>query len=183
MVVAPLGGRLVVMDSRLLHEVLPAQADRLAVTVWFSRSPPLSQSPPAPVSAAAEDAAAAAAAARAEDEVAAAALLEAAAISSKAPEQQGQQGRHQQTAQQVPLPVPCLQPQAASSALEMGAISAPGRIFVSVPAYRDSEARWTLADLFAKAATPERVCSVGRVRWGGMLGGELGRSLLPLDAQ
>ena len=39
-VVPPIGGRLVAMDSRLLHEVLPAQAERYAVTVWFSKAPP-----------------------------------------------------------------------------------------------------------------------------------------------
>ena len=41
--------------------------------------------------------------------------------------------------------------------LDGAPIAAPGAIFVSVPAYRDSEAQWTLADLFAKAAHPERV--------------------------
>ena len=37
-----------------------------------------------------------------------------------------------------------------------------GRIFVMMPAYRDSEAQWTIRDAFAKAADPERI-SVGIV--------------------
>eukprot|EP00877_Chromochloris_zofingiensis_P015121 jgi/Chrzof1/9863/Cz04g18220.t1 len=36
--IAPLGGRLVVFDSRLDHEVLPAFASRYAITAWFYRS-------------------------------------------------------------------------------------------------------------------------------------------------
>ncbi|MEO5364569.1 MAG: UDP-N-acetylglucosamine-transferase, partial [Magnetococcus sp. DMHC-8] len=37
--------------------------------------------------------------------------------------------------------------------------TAAARIFVSVASYRDSECPWTLADLFAKAAHPDRVCA------------------------
>ena len=39
-VVTPLPGRLVVFRSELVHEVLPSQAERHAVTVWFSRAAP-----------------------------------------------------------------------------------------------------------------------------------------------
>jgi hypothetical protein len=117
-VVPPVGGRLVVMDGRLLHEVLPAQAERYAVTVWFSKAPP------------AEAAAAGTAAGAARP---------------------GQQAAEQQAAAARPPPP------TAAAPLDSTAITAPGRIFVTVPAYRDSEAQWTLADLFAKAAHPEQV--------------------------
>lgn len=36
-------------------------------------------------------------------------------------------------------------------------VTHPERIFVSVAAYRDEEAQWTVADLFRQAAAPERV--------------------------
>jgi hypothetical protein len=62
--------------------------------------------------------------------------------------------RQQQAAAGAPQPlVPAAQQAPAGAA----AVRCPGHIFVSVPAYRDSEAQWTLADLFAKATHPERV--------------------------
>ncbi|GLC55882.1 hypothetical protein PLESTB_001039600 [Pleodorina starrii] len=39
-VVAPLGGRLVVFESHLFHEVMPAYRSRYAVTAWFHSAPP-----------------------------------------------------------------------------------------------------------------------------------------------
>lgn len=42
----------------------------------------------------------------------------------------------------------------------------PGRIFVGIPAYRDSEAAYTIRDLFEKAHEPEKV--VVGVLWQGI---------------
>ncbi|GLI62639.1 hypothetical protein VaNZ11_005305 [Volvox africanus] len=39
-VVAPVGGRLVVFESHLFHEVLPAHRNRYAVTAWFHKPQP-----------------------------------------------------------------------------------------------------------------------------------------------
>jgi hypothetical protein len=52
--IAPLGGRLVVFESRVEHEVLPAHAERWALTAWFHFAPPPS---PAPLAAPAPEAA------------------------------------------------------------------------------------------------------------------------------
>lgn len=135
-VVPPLGGRLVVMDSRLLHEVLPAGAERYALTAWFSRaSPPRQQRRQA--------------------------QEQQQPLSRQLPVQKGQAAgatvqkpcevRHHEQAEwpgRQPAPAP---------ALDAAAVTSPGCIFVSIPAYRDSEAQWTMADLFAKAAHPGRV--------------------------
>ncbi|KAL4859532.1 [Skp1-protein]-hydroxyproline N-acetylglucosaminyltransferase [Chlorella vulgaris] len=188
--IAPVGGRLVVMDSRLLHEVLPAHAERYALTVWFARGDPAAAA--SRVAAMAEAVAgcatapaqaAAAGAVPAEGAVpAAAGAIAALDVQSQdsgsmevtpTPEQgavlrghnaatsqqtqrqrqqdqqQGQQQQEQQQDQQQG------QQQGPQRPLNGAAISAPGCIFVSVAAYRDSETQWTLADLFAKAAHPE----------------------------
>ncbi|CAL8470118.1 g9660 [Coccomyxa elongata] len=39
LVVAPIGNRLVVFESNIPHEVLPTNAPRFALTVWFSKAP------------------------------------------------------------------------------------------------------------------------------------------------
>ena len=131
-VVPPIGGRLVVMDSRLLHEVLPADAERYAIAVWFSKTPPGGAG-----AAGEQEAAAPAPAPRAVGSAAGAAA--------------------ESSAQQAPAAAPAVVAlPAAVQPLDGSCITAPGCIFVSVPAYRDSETQWTLADLFAKAEHPER---------------------------
>jgi hypothetical protein len=192
--IAPVGGRLVVMDSRLLHEVLPAHAERYALTVWFARGDPAAAASRAAAmaeavagSATAPAQAAAAGAVPAEGAVpAAAGAIAALNVQSQdsgsmevtpTPEQgavlrghnaatsqqgqrqqeqeqqQGQQQRQRQQGQQQEQQQE--QQQGQQRPLNGAAISAPGCIYVSVAAYRDSETQWTLADLFAKAAHPE----------------------------
>lgn len=48
LLVAPTGGRLLVFDSRLPHEVLPAHKTRLSITAWFYRSKAEPSLPAAP---------------------------------------------------------------------------------------------------------------------------------------
>jgi len=55
--VAPLGGRLLVFDSSLPHEVLPAHRNRLSITAWFYRASS-GAAPPADATVVAGDAAA-----------------------------------------------------------------------------------------------------------------------------
>ncbi|KAL4430803.1 hypothetical protein ABPG75_006059 [Micractinium tetrahymenae] len=142
-VVPPLGGRLVVMDSRLLHEVLPAQAERYALTVWFSKTPP----PQRQVQQGSE-----LQQAKQEQPPLLDGQPQGQQLQGHEAEQQQRQQRQQwrQRRQQQ-------QKQASALVLDAAPITAPGCVFVSIPAYRDSEAQWTMADLFAKAAHPERV--------------------------
>lgn len=162
-VVPPVGGRLVVMDSRLLHEVLPAEAERFAIAVWFSRAPP------------------AAAGATGEGGDPQPVQLEVAAPAPAPPMIDSAEGAPAGSGAHQPPVCSTARPPAAAGAevaaagaappaaaqpLDGSRITAPGCIFVSVPAYRDSETQWTLADLFAKAAHPERA-SLAALGWQG----------------
>ncbi|KAG2425670.1 hypothetical protein HXX76_013512 [Chlamydomonas incerta] len=175
-VVAPLGGRLLLFESHLWHEVLPAHRHRYAITAWFHRAPP----PPPPAAAA--------------------------ATTVPHPPQSEPQGARAEAAPAAPpsaapaAPMPIPAPTAAAdahadaqegasagagpgpsslaSAAEMeagasggggggggndigGGLRGRGRrlphIFVSIAAYRDPECAWTLQSLFSAAAHPERV--------------------------
>ncbi|KAK9819250.1 hypothetical protein WJX81_000875 [Elliptochloris bilobata] len=102
--VPPVGGRLVIFDSRIEHEVLPARLCRYALTAW-----PTSIEAPGELE-----------------------FCETQRPSSGAPSARNQPPRDAR-------------------------VTHPQRIFVSVAAYRDEEAQWTVAHLLRQAARPERV--------------------------
>lgn len=142
-VVPPLGGRLVVFDSRLVHEVLPAQMERVAIACWFTCSEEAAAGGGGGSAAPADHAAAE----QLSSQVAAARLhpspwtvpVRCAAASSSRSSSRG-----------------------CSRNVPDRSITRPGAIFVSIASFRDPETQWTLADLFAKAAEPD-LLSVGVV--------------------
>jgi hypothetical protein len=127
------GGRLLVFDSRLAHEVLPAHRLRYSITAFFYKAAAATQ---------ADTAARAAAAAAAADRL----LPGPVHTSSSASGGAAAGGAAQQR-----------RPAAASAADMQQQGDALPRIFVSIPAFRDEECQWTLRDLFVKAAHPQRV--------------------------
>lgn len=161
--VDPLGGRVVVFESGMEHEVLPAHARRFAITVWFSEG------------------------GRAEVQSGGGVCSERplngqeagkgeqrSTASSAQPEPPAVQ-RGSVSITKRPLDSPSLQPPSAAQAPDFSCslptppvTSPPGtppsgqRIFVSIACFRDSECRWTVKDLFRTADAPDRV-SVGVV--------------------
>ena len=138
LLVAPLGGRLLVFESHLDHEVLPAHQRRYSVTLWLYRGD------------AAGDASSAGRGSAADSRGVSSGCNAACAVSGA-----GSSGCAGGAAGEAkPRAVLYKQPSLVSGA---EAERARGRIFVAIPAYRDPEAAWTLRDLFLKAAFPERV--------------------------
>eukprot|EP00887_Chlorella_sp_A99_P005631 scaffold1.g5631.t1 len=185
-VVAPLPGRLVVFDSRLVHEVLPTHAERCALTCWFSRvGTGTSAAGPAADAAGAQPTGEGAAGADAAGEGAAggraaaddlASQLRGASLDEVQGERQaagtGQEpggaatleAAHPRGDAATPAqeagsirPTPGLGLLAPEPAPGAGAVTRPRHIFVSIASYRDSETQWTLADMFARAAQPELI--------------------------
>jgi hypothetical protein len=187
LLVAPTGGRLLVFDSCLPHEVLPAHKTRLSITAWFYKSKaepsnpavPAALAPPCPQPAAAASADAGAA----RDSSSTNVDTSTAGTCCAAPATEA----HDCAAGSLPRGV-CVaaatQGNDDSSAAESAARTATGvhrlgiphvadnlnsgispaqtaaalpRIFVSIAAFRDEECQWTLRDLFLKAAHPHRV--------------------------
>lgn len=174
LLVSPMGGRLLVFDSALPHEVLPAHKTRLSITAWFYKQPAAVQRPPTTSCFTPEQMN----------------TLKRQLVLFKR-----FQRKEQMTAEEVassrPLPLPASSqqhsvaavlapaaavaaPQAAvpdaacvaPAATQQAAAAARGpaasagslpRIFVSVAAFRDADCQWTLRDLFVKAAHPGRV--------------------------
>jgi hypothetical protein len=170
-VVAPLGGRLLLFDSRLAHEVLPAQRHRQAAAGgWREEAGSCAGS-------------GAGGASNAWLRVHACRYAITAWFSRQQPGDltptPQPQPQPQPPAQQgftdpsaiasaslCPAPQPHAQPPAASPAVAAAAAAGPEpgpapeprqRIFVSVASFRDPETQWTLHSLFSMAAHPERV--------------------------
>ena len=172
LLVAPTGGRLLVFDSRLPHEVLPAHRTRLSITAWFYRSKDGSSSTPVTA---------------VEDSTNCTAVLGAvagAAVHTAAGHSEPTPPSSPAAAVRAPPGPPATRPHVAvaactaaasaniaalpagsaatgSAAAGSGAAARLGclqpRVFVSIAAFRDEECQWTLRDLFIKAAHPERV--------------------------
>ena len=152
-IITPLGGRLVVFDSLLEHEVLPAFQPRYALTTWFYKA---CAGTVAASAGAAEDpragtlgSTAAGAAASTSDShdgrLAASELREDGATGRVS-----QAGGSSATRSTSGRPLHMHDPQ-------KGILQHEESIFVSIVSYRDPETRWTLWDLYRKAAVPERV--------------------------
>jgi hypothetical protein len=140
-VIAPLGGRLVVFESHLEHEVLPAHRERYSVTAWLYRG----------------DASAGGGAGRSVGEdPGGSGYSEDGGADAAGCGGAAQDGVAWQSAQRPSTAAP--PPPAAVRQEGLGAEEVwRGRIFVSIPAYRDAECAWTLKDLFLKADHPDRV--------------------------
>ena len=183
-VVAPLGGRLLMFDSHLDHEVLPAHHQRLSITAWFYDNNSSSsggggeggggrQGGGGGVAAGAGGGGALGA----ESQQAAIAVEEAAAVEvagttvGRQPEGRGEPevlpgqesatGTEPQAAVKVPsasstIPPPAAVARSASVIPSVLHASRP-RIFVMIASFRDPETQWTLRDVFKQAAAPERV--------------------------
>lgn len=128
LMVAPLAGRLLVFDSRLEHEVLPAYRHRFSVTAFFYRAKPGKAQYPDPTSA---------------DENRAGVGDQSASVLC------GQTS--------LPTALDTQQGPSLSTAVSGLSSSSLPRIFVSIAAFRDEECQWTLRDLFLKAKHPQRV--------------------------
>lgn len=128
--ISPVGGRLVVFESHVDHEVLPAKSPRWAIAVWFHCPPqPLPLPPAAPPRSVPT---AGAGAAPAAEQLPA---PRAGPTGTVASDHTGPKVLSTGSSQAV----------------------AAEHIFVSIAAYRDPETRWTIKDLFAKASQPHRV--------------------------
>ncbi|KAG2482984.1 hypothetical protein HYH03_018110 [Edaphochlamys debaryana] len=167
-VVAPVGGRLVLFQSHLFHEVLPSHRHRYAITAWFHLRPPHSgPPPPAPRPAAPLPLPTPA--------------PRAPTVPPVAPPAASAPPQHDD----APLPFASVSrpdsdtPSFAARFSASGRMSASGRasssgrawmprssgryaggrgmIFVSIAAYRDPEAQWTLHSLFSQAHEPDRI--------------------------
>eukprot|EP00879_Flechtneria_rotunda_P018527 GHRR01019440.1.p1 GENE.GHRR01019440.1~~GHRR01019440.1.p1 ORF type:complete len:449 (+),score=168.94 GHRR01019440.1:347-1693(+) len=156
LVVSPIAGRLLVFDSRLNHEVLPAQKHRYAITAFFYRqSHKLAEPPPAAA------AVAAIVTSQVDNSTAAHPLQQLPALAQGTVQQQPANLAAQA------MPVPTLA--AAADTTPTGGVTEQKlyrcnpssnclpRIFVSIAAFRDPECQWTLRDLFVNATHPERV--------------------------
>lgn len=160
LLVAPLAGRLLVFNSRLPHEVLPAQRHRYSITAFFYRG---KQEEPAAETAAGAEAAAAAplvTAGIATDTVlqAHAAAPEAAPRQAAGPEAAACQSVAEVMVGAASAADHCSACDAGERSQTCSASAGPlPRIFVSIAAFRDEECQWTLRDLFIKAAQPQRV--------------------------
>lgn len=158
--VPPLGGHVVLFESGMEHEVLPAHAKRFAVTAWFSEGGKQDASDlsggrsgqAAPVESSYSNG-----------------KTEPAVLSSTA---DSLNGLGQGSREPAGEPVPETSSQSSTSSNPSApkapfdgpshSLSPTERIFVSIACYRDSECRWTVKDLFRKAYLPDRI-SVGIV--------------------
>lgn len=174
LLVSPMGGRLLVFDSTLPHEVLPAHNTRLSITAWFYKQPAAAQRRPTTSCFTTEQmntlkfqivlfkrlrkkeqvTADEVASIRppplpaaSQQHSAAAVLPPAAAVAADQAAVPDAAGVAAATAQQAA---------GAARGPAPSAGSLP-RIFVSVAAFRDADCQWTLRDLFVKAAHPGRV--------------------------
>eukprot|EP00798_Chlamydomonas_sp_ICE-L_P021623 gene21623-28626_t len=163
-VLSPLGGRLVVFESRIEHEVLPTYKSRYAFTAWFHRRPPTAEpaplTPPCvraqPESVPAKTSAAVTSPTAdpallpppVDEEASACVLPVVPSLSMMPPQHDATSARH--------LSMP---PQHATSARPSQGVSPPPRerIFVGIAAYRDPECQWTIHDLLSKATHPESI--------------------------
>lgn len=146
LLVAPLAGRLLVFNSRLEHEVLPAYKHRYSISAFFYKGNPSAEI---------------AATAPPEDSEAAVVV---AVQAHDLPADSGQEAASRNPGEQLhsmpqPKAAPTSSPVAATAAHQGSGNTACQlpRIFVSIAAFRDEECQWTLRDLFLKATCPQRI--------------------------
>lgn len=156
LLVAPTGGRLLVFDSRLPHEVLPAHKTRLSITAWFYKG--TQQAPAAAAANTAEPVTPA-------HDVGCPPAPASPALPSE-PAGVGAAACSSQPTDSPAAPTTVTATAAAAGIDETATAAVDGgsantgslsRIFVSIAAFRDAECQWTMRDLFTKAAHPERV--------------------------
>jgi hypothetical protein len=165
LLVSPTAGRLLLFDSRIPHEVLPAHRHRYSITCWFYKqqsskhlpaqqgaAAPAMDTVPGPWQTPSSDAPCSDTCSEQQQQgnnVCTPTLHDAPGSS---PDEASVEGNQSSDAA-IPLKVGINTSSSSSNSSD----TRHKTIFVSIAAFRDAECQWTLRDMFLKAAHPDRV--------------------------